>query len=76
MQYRTYFSNDTGVYLGAYAGPEENNPYLGNPSLNGQVGNAFDTLKKGNLVKGAIPLETKTMEQRIAACESALGITP
>ncbi|MEK7383978.1 MAG: hypothetical protein AAB262_11935 [Elusimicrobiota bacterium] len=76
--YRTYFDKDSGTYLGAYDGPDEDNPHEGHPSLAGQVGNAFDTFdfKKGTLIKGAIAIAPKTIEQRIAACESALGITP
>ena len=76
--YRTYFDKDSGKYLGAYAGPGKDNPHKGHPSLQGQVGNAYDTLDlgKGTLVKGAIKPAAKTLEERVAACEAALGITP
>lgn len=70
--YRTYFHKDTGTYLGSYSGYDESDPrhpYAGHPSVDGQVGNMFDKLVDGKLVKRAV-LKSKTLEERVAVLEA------
>ncbi len=58
--YRTYFDANTGKCLGSYQGPDEGNPYAGQPSVEGQYPN--DTV----LVDGVAiePTETERLAVR------------
>lgn len=50
LGYRTYYDGKTGAYLGEYAGPDESNPFLGQPSVPGQDGNVYATLDLVKLI--------------------------
>lgn len=53
MVYRTYFDINTGSYLGAYQGPEQDNPHLGHPSVPGDL-DSFHKLNQGGIL-AALP---------------------
>lgn len=50
LGYRTYFDGKTGAYLGVYAGPDDSNPFMGQPSVPGQDGDAYATLNLAKMV--------------------------
>lgn len=72
-RYKTFFDKGTGAYLGSYNGPDESNPYLGHPYIDGQV-DAFHKLVDGQPVR-EVP-EPSYREKRKQAYIMELGSTP
>ena len=70
---RTYFDRNSGEYIGSYGGPDEGNPYLGQPSVEGQV-DAFHRLVDGAPVR-EVP-EPSYRERRKLAYIAELGANP
>lgn len=54
MSYRTYYDAQTGAYLGSYSGPDDGNPFAGNPSVDGQHG-GLTQLVEGAVVDAPAP---------------------
>lgn len=69
--YRTYYDKTTGAYLGSYRGPDETNPYDGNPSVEGQR-SGLTRWDGSAVVDVPAPEPEPTSGDRIEALEKAL----